>query len=59
MIYIPFTIRNFQSREKVRLGFDLLVQLLEVGCKGIVWTVSPRQNQNQEPAKNSCSVVYD
>ena len=48
---IPFTIRNFQSREKVRLALGESVQLLKVLCEGVVWTAAPGQNQNQEPAK--------
>ena len=48
---IPSTIRNLESREKVRLALGEPVQLLKVLCKGIVWTAAPGQNQNQEPAK--------
>ena len=53
---IPFTIRNFQSRKKVRLPLGEPVQLLKGLCEGIVWTAAPGQNQNQEPAKTV--VVY-
>ena len=48
---IPFTIRHFQSRKKVRLPLGEPVQLLKGLCEGIVWTAAPGQNQNQEPAK--------
>ena len=43
---IPSTIRNLQSREKVRLALGEPVQLLKVLCEGIVWTAAPGQNQN-------------
>ena len=48
---IPFTIRDPQSREKVRLALGEPVQLLKGLCEGMVWTAAPGQNQNQEPAK--------
>ena len=42
---IPFTIRNFQSRKKVRLPLGEPVQLLKGLCEGIVWTAAPGKNR--------------
>ena len=44
---MPFTIRDLQSREKVRWALGEPVQLLEVGREGVVWTATPGQNQSQ------------
>ena len=44
---IPFTIRNFQSREKVRLALGEAVHLLEVEREDQSSTAAPDQNQNQ------------
>ena len=57
---IPSTIRNLQSREKVRLALGEPVQLLKVLCEGIVWTAAPGQNQKQELDKViGCCLLYE
>ena len=54
------TIRNLQSREKVRLALGEPVQLLKVLCEGIVWTAAPGQNQKQELDKViGCCLLYE
>ena len=49
---MSFTIRDLQSREKVRLALGEAVHLLEVGREGQSLTAAPEQNQNQrKPAR--------
>ena len=54
---IPFTIRDPQSREKVRWALGEPVQLLEAGREGVVWTATSGQNQNQGTSQKKAKTV--